>query len=218
MPPDVPKVDVIVSEWMGYALLYESMLPTVLYARDRYLKPGGLLLPSSCEMCLAASSHTRMAFWDDVYGFTMGAVAGELIKEASVEIVPPESLLSPSAPFATIDVTTITDAELDFSKPWRVVVSTPGTLRCLVLHFDTIFDATAVGGSRTSFTTSCEGTPTHWKQTALYLHKPLAVAAGDVLSGTAYLSRGLEYKRAYDLTVDVELNGNRQATQCWSMR
>ena len=31
----VVQVDVIVSEWMGYALLFESMLDTVLYARDR---------------------------------------------------------------------------------------------------------------------------------------------------------------------------------------
>ena len=29
------QVDMIVSEWMGYALLFESMLDTVLYARDR---------------------------------------------------------------------------------------------------------------------------------------------------------------------------------------
>ena len=32
-----PRVDIIVSEWMGYFLLYESMLDTVLWARDRYL-------------------------------------------------------------------------------------------------------------------------------------------------------------------------------------
>ncbi len=30
------KVDVLVSEWMGYFLLYENMLPSVLVARDRY--------------------------------------------------------------------------------------------------------------------------------------------------------------------------------------
>jgi len=29
------KVDVIVSEWMGYCLLYESMLSSVITARDR---------------------------------------------------------------------------------------------------------------------------------------------------------------------------------------
>ncbi len=31
------KVDIIISEWMGYFLLYESMLDTVLLARDKYL-------------------------------------------------------------------------------------------------------------------------------------------------------------------------------------
>jgi len=34
-------VDVIVSEWMGYLLIYESMLRSVIIARDRFLKPDG---------------------------------------------------------------------------------------------------------------------------------------------------------------------------------
>ena len=33
----VTHVDVIVSEWMGYSLFYESMLDTVIYARDKWL-------------------------------------------------------------------------------------------------------------------------------------------------------------------------------------
>lgn len=33
----VPKVDIIISEWMGYFLLFENMLNTVLYARDKWL-------------------------------------------------------------------------------------------------------------------------------------------------------------------------------------
>lgn len=33
----VEKVDIIVSEWMGYCLFYECMLETVLYARDKWL-------------------------------------------------------------------------------------------------------------------------------------------------------------------------------------
>lgn len=37
----VPKVDIIISEWMGYFLLYESMLDTVLYARDKWLNKDG---------------------------------------------------------------------------------------------------------------------------------------------------------------------------------
>ncbi|KAG0042211.1 hypothetical protein BGZ83_000773, partial [Gryganskiella cystojenkinii] len=36
------KVDIIISEWMGYFLLYEAMLDSVLVARDRFLNPGGI--------------------------------------------------------------------------------------------------------------------------------------------------------------------------------
>jgi protein arginine N-methyltransferase 1 len=36
LPDGVDKVDIIISEWMGYFLLYESMLDTVIYARDKW--------------------------------------------------------------------------------------------------------------------------------------------------------------------------------------
>lgn len=50
MPVEVGGVDVLVSEWMGYCLLFESMLPSVLHARDRWLKPGGAILPDTAQM------------------------------------------------------------------------------------------------------------------------------------------------------------------------
>ena len=33
----VQEVDILISEWMGYFLFYESMLDTVIYARDKWL-------------------------------------------------------------------------------------------------------------------------------------------------------------------------------------
>ena len=36
-------VDVIISEWMGYFLLRESMFDSVICARDRWLKPTGVM-------------------------------------------------------------------------------------------------------------------------------------------------------------------------------
>ena len=50
----VDKVDIIISEWMGYFLLYESMLDSVLYARDRYLVPNGLMFPDEATRYMAA--------------------------------------------------------------------------------------------------------------------------------------------------------------------
>ena len=44
------KVDIIVSEWMGYILLRESMLDSVIRARNKWLKPDGTLFPSHATM------------------------------------------------------------------------------------------------------------------------------------------------------------------------
>jgi protein arginine N-methyltransferase 3 len=73
LPDGVQQVDVIISEWMGYALLYESMLDSVLRARDRFLRPEGVMAPSQCQMMLALCdasevSKDRVDFWNDVYG------------------------------------------------------------------------------------------------------------------------------------------------------
>lgn len=50
----VEKVDIIISEWMGYFLLYESMLDCVLYARDKYLQPDGIMFPDRAVLYLAS--------------------------------------------------------------------------------------------------------------------------------------------------------------------
>jgi predicted RNA methylase len=43
---DIPElVDAIVSVFTGNFLLQEDLLPSLFYARDRYLKPDGTLIP-----------------------------------------------------------------------------------------------------------------------------------------------------------------------------
>ena len=72
----VQKVDIIISEWMGYFLLYESMLDSVLFARDKYLNPDGMLFPDRAVLYLAVAEDEKyrdekMTFWDNVYGVNM---------------------------------------------------------------------------------------------------------------------------------------------------
>ena len=50
------QVDFIISEWMGYALLYESMLDSVLDARDKYLRAGGYMLPDVARVFLVRTA------------------------------------------------------------------------------------------------------------------------------------------------------------------
>lgn len=124
------KVDVIVSEFMGHFLLRESMLDSVLYARDKYLKSGGAIYPSSARMYLAPASCKDMnsqgeAFseeiqkWDEfldrtreAYGLNFRCLSGTFVKEADeyflgtskgVELEPSE-LIGPAVCVKKIDL------------------------------------------------------------------------------------------------------------------
>ena len=82
----VDSVDFIVSEWMGYGLLYESMLPSVLYARDKYLVDGGVVYPDMAYMYMEALDdtdwyHEKIGFWDNVYGFDMNCMSKRVMNE-----------------------------------------------------------------------------------------------------------------------------------------
>jgi len=86
------QVDIIISEWMGYFLLYESMLDTVLCARDRYLEVGGRMLPDICRLYIAGVCDTEMyqqrcAFWDNVYGFRMSCMKSAVMSEVEIAVI-----------------------------------------------------------------------------------------------------------------------------------
>lgn len=70
---DLPeRVDVIVSEPIGFLLVHERMLESYIAARDKFLKPGGLMMPASGSIVLAPLSDQALfkeqsdkaAFWD----------------------------------------------------------------------------------------------------------------------------------------------------------
>lgn len=64
----VEKVDIIISEWMGYFLLYESMLDCVLVARDKFLAPDGHMFPDKATLYLSTIEDdeyrkSKIDFW-----------------------------------------------------------------------------------------------------------------------------------------------------------
>ncbi|RAL39978.1 hypothetical protein DM860_008118 [Cuscuta australis] len=119
------EVDVIVSEWMGYMLLYESMLGSVITARDRWLKPGGLILPSSATLYMAPVTNpdrysASIDFWRNVYGIDMSAIMPLAkqcaFEEPSVETINGENVLTWPHVVKHLDCYTVTIHELEHVK------------------------------------------------------------------------------------------------------
>ena len=63
----VEKVDIIISEWMGYFLLYEGMFDSCIYARDKWLKPDGLMFPDRAVLYL--TGHCDDPFFKTGYNY-----------------------------------------------------------------------------------------------------------------------------------------------------
>ncbi|KAI6039613.1 S-adenosyl-L-methionine-dependent methyltransferase [Pisolithus marmoratus] len=149
LPDDVTHVDIIISEWMGYALLYESMLDSVLHARDRFLSPnGGVMAPSQCRMMLALCEGNeiykdRVRSWSDIYGFDLSEMAKEVYDDAIVDIVPPESIVSSPCIIKDLHLNTITPRQLDFKSSFSLTCTSPmrTKIHAFVLYFDTFFVA-----------------------------------------------------------------------------
>lgn len=96
----VDKVDIIISEWMGYFLFYEAMLNTVLYARDKWLAPSGSIFPDSASLHVAGIEDAeykaeKIDFWDDVYGFDMSCIRALAMAEPLVDCVDPNQVGPP---------------------------------------------------------------------------------------------------------------------------
>lgn len=71
-PDSLEKIDIIVSEWMGFYLVHEGMLDSVLFARDNFLREGGLIFPSVAKLYVSPCQIPSMyAFWDDICGVSM---------------------------------------------------------------------------------------------------------------------------------------------------
>ncbi|KAH0832399.1 S-adenosyl-L-methionine-dependent methyltransferase [Lanmaoa asiatica] len=151
LPDGIDHVDIIISEWMGYALLYESMLDSVLHARDRFLRPnGGVMAPSQCRIMLALCEGSeikkdRVDFWNDVYGFDLSEMAHETYKDAVVDVVSPESIVSEPYLLKDLHLQSIMSRQLEFTSPFSLTSTSPmrTKIHALVLYFDTFFTTTS---------------------------------------------------------------------------
>ena len=230
---DLGQVDVLVSEWMGYALLFESMLESVIIARDRFLKKGGAILPDVANLYVALGSGEAegLRFWDDVYGLDMKAVGGALreqgMRQTIVRVAEPSSILSDGVRFRSLDLAAMTRAEQDFSSeqfellPEEEHRQNDVTCTCFVIWFDTEFSSRFCAETPVVLDTSPLSKPTHWAQTVLPLKDPIRLSDCDAIKGRISMSRQESVHRSLDISVEyrcvVEGSEGPLVTQLYSI-
>ena len=179
------KVDIIVSEWMGYTLYFEVFLPVIVEARNKYLNPGGFLLPSKASLYISAIEAceyrmTQIDFWDSVYGFDFREMKRRALMEPVVEDIGRWQFITNHQTISSIDIHTCSPTACFFKAPFALTASAACECDAIVTWFDVFFDDMEV---KRVLSTSPFRKSTHWHQTQFFLNETLNLKQGDVLNG-----------------------------------
>ncbi|KAL3747319.1 hypothetical protein ACJRO7_016150 [Eucalyptus globulus] len=219
----VAKVDIIISEWMGYFLLFENMLNTVLYARDKWLVNDGVVLPDKASLYLTAIEDAeykedKIEFWNNVYGFDMSCIKKQAMMEPLVDTVDQNQLVTQCQLLKTMDISKMAPGDASFTAPFKLVAERDDYIHALVAYFDVTFTKCH---KLTGFSTGPRSRATHWKQTVLYLEDVLTICQGEALIGSMTVAPNKKNPRDVDIKVKYSLNGRRcsvSRTQFYKMR
>lgn len=106
------QADVLVSEWMGHFLFYEAMLEPLIAVRNRWLKPGGVMVPS--KMMAHAALVTDEQLYEDLaflvwqpYGIDFSCIADTPLKQCHLVAFEPDQLLETVFDLGTLDMGSI---------------------------------------------------------------------------------------------------------------
>ncbi|CEM26639.1 unnamed protein product [Vitrella brassicaformis CCMP3155] len=219
----VAKVDIIISEWMGYFLLYESMLDTVLFCRDKWLKEDGLIFPDRASIHIAAIEdgdykEEKVGWWSNVYSFDFSVLQRCVMEEPIVDCVEEQAVATTSCCVLELDLKTCTKEDLDFCAPYRITLKRKDFLHAFIAWFDVCFSCCH---KPVSFTTGPHGRYTHWKQTVFYMKDVLVCNKGDVVEGMIATRKSSKNHRDIDIKVSYQFAGllcNAANTQYYRLR
>lgn len=240
----VSKVDIIISEWMGYCLLYEAMLPSILWARDRYLQPDGLLVPSVATIWGAPVSDEEyvtdnISFWKHVYGFSMESMQEGIYDEALVETMPEAAVCGEPFALVQLDLHTVRTEDLNFVSKWSTKLTKDiDNMDGFLIWFDIFFTSdrketvspaslsskewSSQDPTRVAFTTGPFGKETHWKQGLLLApagKEGLSAGKnGSDVSGEATFSSLQGDYRALSMKMNWSGPGQSQRSLAWKLR
>lgn len=200
------QVDIIVSEWMGFYMLHESMLDSVLVARDRFLKPDGLMFPSHCTLYASPCAIPDLySEWDNVCGVQMRTFARALrnlyLNRPKIMSIQQENLLAQNvSPIIELDLQHCQAQQLDeiTAQRYLTVLDKSGIYQGVCFWFDVQFPTTD-----NTLSTSPGAPLTHWKQTIIVLPTQLEVEEGDAVMFNVQFKRNSPNSRNYSINLEM---------------
>lgn len=209
------KVDMIISEPMGYMLLNERMLETYLHAK-KWLKPSGKMFPSLGDLHVAPFQDealymeqiNKVNFWyqEFFHGVNLSSLRDAALKEYFRQPIVDTfdiRICMAKTQKHTIDFQKAHETELHrIEIPLEFHLLESGTVHGLAFWFDVAFIGT---GSTVWLSTSPTEPLTHWYQVRCLLDTPIFVKQGQIMTGKVLMVANM--KQSYDVTIECQVMG-----------
>lgn len=175
-------VDIIVSETLGNYALEENIIATLADARQRFLKPGGKVIPAGIIQYVAPIVTPRidaeLRVWDRVgHGLDLSVAQTMSLNNAYVRALQPADVLDgcrSAMVWDEIDLTSETKSKRRGEAEWRL----PRPAK--IYGFATWWKVELVPGI--GFSTGPLSPRTHWEQLYFPLLAPIDANASDVIA------------------------------------
>ena len=142
------------------------------------------------------------AVWDNVYGFDFKPLKDTALTEPLVDTVEMKAVVTDPTAVFTIDLYTVSPAELAFQAPFLLDCRRNDFIHALIAWFDIDFTACH---KPIKFSTGPHARYTHWKQTVFYLREVLTVEEGEQVRGVLESKPNEKKKRDLDIKISYHL-------------
>lgn len=170
------------------------------------------MLPDRAKMFVSAIEDSqfmgeKVSFWDNVYDVNMSCMTKGLFKDPIVDTVPSENIMSDSCCILDLDLVTMKKEDVEFSNFYSLNMLYNDNVHAMVFWFDTAFSNL---DNPVTLTTSPHSKYTHWKQSVLYLEKPLRVHMGEVVYGSLAVRQDRTNFRELNIKMSFHLEPKRR--------
>ena len=166
----VEEVDIIISNWMS--LMPGNRLKSVLYARDKWLKTSGKIMPDTFSLWAAAIADEEVreqtfGWWANVYGFDMTCLESDARAEPLFGHCTSDMVVTDPARFKTIDLYKAQISDLSFTAAFNLTAVIGEDIHAVLIYFSFSFTTAT---NDVTISTGPFDKPTCWKQSILYLN------------------------------------------------
>lgn len=213
------KVDILISEPMGYMLYNERMIESYVHARKFLRNDGlGLMFPSLGDLYCAPFSdealyleqHQKASFWavNSFYGIDLTSLHGDATEEyfsqPIVDQINADTLVCPAVRHR-MDYRTCNEEDFDnIEIPFNYTLTTTNLIHGFAFWFDVCFS----GNEKDVWlSTSPTEALTHWYQVRCVLKQPLFGRIGEHLTGIIIMKANKKQSYDIDITATVAETG-----------